>query len=327
MSDFFSHLLQRHLGESPRIEPRRRARFEPEPLAAVAPPMPTPPDDSPGEDASWTGPAMDAPQPVAPAPRRFAPSIAAPAFQPLPQERRAAPGTVAPAKEAFDSRPLREQGRPRGPAQPPSQPKLLNEVIAESLLEPTGTASSTTLLIARPVPRQAPPLAAAPSQVSSTAMPAEIRREDEGQPRGIPHQEEDNRIRRLAEASTPLTQTDQSLGAPTVLLPKVDPSLFIASKRPDATEAPAAPAAEQLRREGLLVPPAWLAQLQAQIQRQCALQQAQEQPEPVINVTIGRVEVRAQTSPALPQPKSKVKRPTVMSLDDYLSQRKGRGSS
>lgn len=47
-----------------------------------------------------------------------------------------------------------------------------------------------------------------------------------------------------------------------------------------------------------------------------------EQPAPVINVTIGRVEVRAVQPPA-GKPRSEPSRPKPLSLDDYLKQRGG----
>jgi len=46
--------------------------------------------------------------------------------------------------------------------------------------------------------------------------------------------------------------------------------------------------------------------------------------EQVINVTIGRIEVRA-TPPPVAAPRSSNQKPPVMSLDDYLRQRSGRG--
>jgi hypothetical protein len=43
-------------------------------------------------------------------------------------------------------------------------------------------------------------------------------------------------------------------------------------------------------------------------------------PEPVINVTIGRIEVRATPAPQKPSPKP-ANRPPVMGLDEYLRRR------
>jgi hypothetical protein len=107
---------------------------------------------------------------------------------------------------------------------------------------------------------------------------------------------------------------------------EVDSDLPSNARHLEVPEPAPVPAADEHNREALLIPPAWLARLQAEIQRQGDLRWPQKQPEPVINVTIGRVEVRASAPAAPPKPKSKPKAPAVMSLDDYLNQRKGRGA-
>ena len=72
-----------------------------------------------------------------------------------------------------------------------------------------------------------------------------------------------------------------------------------------------------------LEPPSWLPEIEARFKHY--LQEKNEQPEPVINVTIGRVEVRAtQTEP--PRQKPQPQKPAgVMTLDDYLKQREHGG--
>jgi hypothetical protein len=78
-------------------------------------------------------------------------------------------------------------------------------------------------------------------------------------------------------------------------------------------------------REDLLVPPEWPARMQHDFQRNWDATAHKAKPEPTIHVTIGRVEVRAEAVPAPPKPRAKEKASPVMSLDEYLSQRKGRG--
>ncbi|NOZ53819.1 MAG: hypothetical protein GXP08_11925 [Gammaproteobacteria bacterium] len=76
---------------------------------------------------------------------------------------------------------------------------------------------------------------------------------------------------------------------------------------------------DNLRRNSQLDAPAWLPEIEARLSQ---LQPAEIKTEPVINVTIGRVEVRAVQS-EIPQPVKRQKKPVgVMSLDDYLRQRK-----
>ena len=68
--------------------------------------------------------------------------------------------------------------------------------------------------------------------------------------------------------------------------------------------------------------PSWLPDIEARINQR--LQEIETKADPVVNVTIGRVEVRAIQSET-PKQARRQKKPTgVMSLDDYLKQR-GRG--
>lgn len=76
---------------------------------------------------------------------------------------------------------------------------------------------------------------------------------------------------------------------------------------------------------GALQTPAWLTAMQTNLNKQLREINIKSQAEPVINVTIGRVEVRAiNTEPAKPAVTSN--KPTgVLSLDDYLKQRESKG--
>jgi len=73
-----------------------------------------------------------------------------------------------------------------------------------------------------------------------------------------------------------------------------------------------------------LEPPSWLTDMESSFNQHA--QQREANTEPVINVTIGRVEVRAVQAEA-PKNARHSKKPTgVMTLDDYLKQREGRGT-
>lgn len=80
------------------------------------------------------------------------------------------------------------------------------------------------------------------------------------------------------------------------------------------------------RSAGLLELPGWLNGLQAELQnlREGASAAPQTQPEPVINVTIGRVEVRAVQAMTAQRAQRSPKPSGIMSLDEYLKQREGR---
>lgn len=80
-----------------------------------------------------------------------------------------------------------------------------------------------------------------------------------------------------------------------------------------------------LQQPGLLQIPNWLTAMQADLNNRWQEINAKTESEPVVNVTIGRVEVRAVQKEIEKQPGSKQKPSGVMSLDDYLKQREDRG--
>lgn len=76
---------------------------------------------------------------------------------------------------------------------------------------------------------------------------------------------------------------------------------------------------------GVLQTPAWLAATQAELHNRRQKNTPQSGSEPVINVSIGRVEVRAVQTKSATKPKNSQKTSGIMSLDDYLKQRENRG--
>lgn len=76
---------------------------------------------------------------------------------------------------------------------------------------------------------------------------------------------------------------------------------------------------------GLLQTPPWLAQLQTDLQHRWQQVNTKSEAESVVNVTIGRVEVKAVQAQTTAQLKSPKKPVGVMSLDAYLKQRKHGG--
>lgn len=78
---------------------------------------------------------------------------------------------------------------------------------------------------------------------------------------------------------------------------------------------------------GALLVPDWLAALQAELNNRWPDVNAHSESERVVNVTIGRVEIRA-TNPGPAQQASALEKPKgVLSLDDYLKQRECKGRS
>ncbi len=80
-----------------------------------------------------------------------------------------------------------------------------------------------------------------------------------------------------------------------------------------------------ISRDGSLEPPTWFFDMQAEFNRRWNELDSKSEPEPVINVTIGRVEVRAVQADAPKKAKHQKKPSGVMSLDEYLNQRERRG--
>lgn len=76
---------------------------------------------------------------------------------------------------------------------------------------------------------------------------------------------------------------------------------------------------------GTLHPPAWLKDLQTNLNARRRETNTHAQAEPVINVTIGRIEVRAVNAEPLKPFPAHAKPKGVLSLDDYLKQRESKG--
>lgn len=72
---------------------------------------------------------------------------------------------------------------------------------------------------------------------------------------------------------------------------------------------------------GLLEVPAQLLKRQSDGDKQFLLKESETETEPVVNVTIGRIEVRATRPPEPGQPRPRKKPSGVMSLDQYLGRR------
>lgn len=88
----------------------------------------------------------------------------------------------------------------------------------------------------------------------------------------------------------------------------------------DSAASPSSPS-----NSGSLLAPDWLNQIQADLQDRWQALNQKAQAEPVINVTIGRVEVRAVQTDSPPARKRSTLPSGVMTLDSYLKQRNRKG--
>lgn len=76
---------------------------------------------------------------------------------------------------------------------------------------------------------------------------------------------------------------------------------------------------------GMLQTPNWLNELQTNLNARWQEINAKETSETVVNITIGRIEVKAAPTSTAQQTKTRAKVTGVMNLDDYLKQRENRG--
>lgn len=92
------------------------------------------------------------------------------------------------------------------------------------------------------------------------------------------------------------------------------------------TSVPAEPVNAAISSQaGTLQIPAWLTAMQTDVNNRLREIKAKSQAEPVINVTIGRVEVRAINTESAKSGVTSKKPTGVMNLDDYLKQRESKG--
>lgn len=105
------------------------------------------------------------------------------------------------------------------------------------------------------------------------------------------------------------------------------PSSQVADPIPteDRKEPRTQPLQPEIQQAGLLQPPPWLAAMQAELSSRWQTSTPQAETEPVVNVTIGRVEVRAVQAKSTSKPETRQKLSGVMSLNEYLKQREKRG--
>lgn len=83
---------------------------------------------------------------------------------------------------------------------------------------------------------------------------------------------------------------------------------------------------KEIGQQGQLQTPDWLNEIRADFNERWQLLNGKPKSEPVVNVTIGRVEVKVSTPGSMKQSKVRADKPCgVMSLDDYLKLREKRG--
>ena len=125
----------------------------------------------------------------------------------------------------------------------------------------------------------------------------------------------------LAPAHADKTEADPSARIPRKTGNKAEEPVEALHKPISAQAEPVSTAKSS--QAGTLQPPAWLKDLQTNLNARW--RETNTHAEPVINVTIGRVEVRAINTEPLKPSAAQGKPKGVLSLDDYLKQRESKG--
>jgi hypothetical protein len=127
-----------------------------------------------------------------------------------------------------------------------------------------------------------------------------------------------------AEPDTSVATEKDRAAQPPFAAPLLSGSESLSSSVADQEQHATGSDYQDVSPDGLLAPPTWLAEMQTEFNRRWNELNRNSEPEPVVNVTIGRVEVRA-VQAETPQKSIRKRKPSgVMSLDDYLNQRERR---
>lgn len=95
-------------------------------------------------------------------------------------------------------------------------------------------------------------------------------------------------------------------------------------RSPPAREEETGQPALRPGRPGPLRTPGWVAEIQSALQERHGPARPSAEPEPTVNVTIGRIEIRAVRREARDRSGPGPEPSRIMSLDDYLEKRNGR---
>lgn len=360
MIDYLSNLVARQLGEIETVHPRIASRFESQ--TAVRPPgeqmslggTEAPVADAPGDEfgletLELIEPVSDVPPRPLSSPRRTTTSALTEPADPAPTPpespthnldkpvRASSVVEQLPAESRTAVEPVNVQAVSHAPAENLSPPVQTPETTrplstARQPPAPAPTASKSDKVLDAPTPARSEraserrdgqddglmPMRAAPRIVlERNVLPPPPRRHDVGRasPAVEPSEGEQSvpppMPRPPAVRSRHADSLPQSGGATTPL--RLNP-VETPAARPAHSPEPAA---------NVIAQPRVTRSMEARVSAEAASDEAVEAA-PVINVTIGRVEVRATHAPAAPR-RQDVSAPP-MSLDDYLRRRAGGGS-
>lgn len=348
MMDYLGNLVARQLGKVESVHPRLASRFEP--LAPVR---------SPGEQKSLGG--AETPDALETG-DEFGPEtleLIEPVLDAPPRPHRSPRRTVMPAlTERDDLAPTLAESA-TGNADTPSRVNVVVEqpsAETRTVIEPVHVqtvihAPVENLSLPGQIPETTRPLSAArqppapapPTSNSDKVLdaPVHVRSEQknelqDGQNDSLSPGQFAPRVVSEQKVLPPIqhTREDEQSAPPTIAPPPavrsrhVDSSLQSSEATPPLRANPAEtpvtrPARAPEPAANVIAQPRITRSMEAKVSAEVAMSEAVEAA-PVINVTIGRVEVRAAQAPAAPRQQSRSAPP--MSLDDYLRRRAGGGS-
>ncbi len=372
MSEFFTNLLDRHLGTCNVVEPRGRSRFETE-VVDYAIPLPI---DHSGTDETGdenlerqdsvgripenhsVGPPVNSIEP-----QRIDTEIKLPVHHTEPVDamgdnlehlddliRPTANDSISADVNATEMEPLlgtpvlRQQDRQSVKPKPVEQTNLKEENVPLQVIHRHSTVETESQpTLPGDLPKRISdtnPTKEASAHTSELGYHFEseldnrirtmlARLQDHQYVRPAEYAETNNLERSVVTRPDTAGDTEKDRAAPPLLVaPVFDESQKVGSSDTDqARQYAFASDNRDIFRNGSLEPPSWLSDMQAEFNRRWNELNSKSEPEPVINVTIGRVEVRA-TQAQTPKKQIETAKPSgVMSLDEYLSQRERRSGT
>ncbi len=354
MSDYLSNLVARQLGKIETVHPRLASHFEP-PTAVRPPGEQRSLGDGEAPEATETGdefgletleliePVLDVPPRPLSSPRRTTmsalteqddlpsalpegsthnqdiPSRANVVIEQPSAETRTVVEPVnvqivslSPAENLSQSGQSPDTARPLSTAQPPlalTPPTSNSDKVLDAPLPPPSEREGELQAGLDGQGHNRMPVQAAPRIVSEqNVLPPPRRRRDGGR------------------VSLDVEPREGDLSLPPLMPPSPDVLSRHADSQPQSSDAtpslPAHPARSHEPEANVIAQPRVTRSMEAKVSAEAAMSEAVEAA-PVINVTIGRVEVRATHAPAPPRQQSGSA--STMSLDDYLRRRAGGG--
>jgi hypothetical protein len=309
MSDYLTNLVARSLAPSAGVLPRLPTAFEPSPETAL------PGEDEPPplevveiKEASHRSAAPDrAPEATTMTPRAFPPSAGA--DDPNPP----ASGTPVARSAAAPLRPSDEETPPPAAASELQRGPVAPSITAARAIEPRSAPVDSPALAPAVKPARAlsqdEVLQESPAPAPSVAAPSPMRQPVA--PRLEPSMQQAPTVPPEVPAAAPPPVT------PTHARPAAEqPEVVVPLRMSEARPAPVKPvvARHEPALESAEEPP--------QVARAAPAVPEALKAGPTIQVTIGRVEVRAKLPPATPPDRPR-RQPAVMSLEEYLRRRGG----